>query len=88
MKLINRGKVRDIYEFTDITRLNKGVEYSSPNYLVEDRFVLESGTNAVIGTLFDDSELDKVKLAIQKKENVDSLLDKMFFRYERQSKIT
>ena len=77
LKLLNRGKVRDLYEVLDGI-MQEGISYRSKSYIIEDKIVLEPGTNAVIGTLFDDSELEKIRTEMFKEGNIDAFLDKMF----------
>ena len=89
MELVKRGKVREIYEidekdFRRDNMTNTNFNYRTANYIIEGRTVLSPKTEDMIGTLFDDGEMERVIKATEtSKESVDALLDDMFLKYQR-----
>jgi len=84
IRLLVRGKVREIYENTreQHRRTNTDLKYNTQHYIIEGRVVLDKITRAVMGFLFDDNELERIaKLTKQSERKVDRALSTMFLGY-------
>ncbi len=84
IKLLARGKVREIYGNTEEQHrcTNTDLNYDTQHYIIDGRVVLDKITRAVMGFLFDDNELERIaKLTKQSEREVDMVLSTMFLGY-------
>ncbi len=81
MKLINRGKTKELYSFEGGFPKKSDFTYSSQRYSVVNREVLNVNNDGSVGLLFDDGELEQVAKASQiSPEEFDKTINKIFRR--------
>jgi len=79
MKLVHRGKVREVYSFEGGFPTDSDFTYRSGQYYVEDRAVMSIKRDDLVGLLFDDEDLGKiVKASEVSNEEFDKTINKMF----------
>jgi len=81
MKLIHRGKVRELYSFEGGAPKDSDFTYSSGRYAVDNRAVSNARNDSLVGLLFDDNDLEVIVEASKiSPEEFDRAINRMFKR--------
>ena len=79
MKLLHRGKTREIYSFEGGVPTHSDFKYNSGRYYVRDREVLNVNNDGSVGLLFDDGDLEVIVEASKvSPEEFDRAINRMF----------
>ena len=79
MKLIHRGKVREVFSFEGGFPTHSDFKYRTEKYYVDNRGVYNSHNDASVGSFFDDGELEQVIEASRiSSQEFDRILNKVF----------